>query len=142
MTGLVVVSSMMRDPAAFVGVGDDAMTRLAFANLPGGQYVLTLALSVFAFTTILGWSFYGEKVCGVPVRRAGDHGVPGGLSGGAVFGHGDEPGPGVWNFSDLMNGLMAFPNLVSVLLLSGVIVKETRHYLWEGRLDEASGETV
>lgn len=42
----------------------------------------------------------------------------------------------IWTFSDLMNGLMAFPNLVSVLLLSGVIVKETRHYLWEKRLDE------
>ena len=42
----------------------------------------------------------------------------------------------VWSFADLMNGLMAFPNLISVLLLSGVIVAETRHYLWENRLDE------
>ena len=42
----------------------------------------------------------------------------------------------VWSFADLMNGLMAFPNLLSVLLLSGVIVAETRHYLWENRLDE------
>ena len=44
----------------------------------------------------------------------------------------------IWTFSDLMNGLMAFPNLISILLLSGVIVKETRHYLWEDRLDEAA----
>ena len=42
----------------------------------------------------------------------------------------------IWTFSDLMNGLMAFPNLVSILLLSGVIVKETKHYLWDKRLDE------
>ena len=47
----------------------------------------------------------------------------------------------VWNFADLMNGLMAFPNLLAVLLLSGVIVKETRHFLWEDRLDEA-GDTL
>ena len=47
----------------------------------------------------------------------------------------------VWNFADLMNGLMAFPNLIAVLLLSGVIVQETRHFLWEDRLEEA-GDTL
>lgn len=141
MTGLVVVSSMIKDPAAFAGAGDDAMTRLAFSALPGGQYVLTLALSIFAFTTILGWSFYGEKCVeylfggrAVTIYRIVYLAV---LFAGTVTSL-----DLVWNFSDLMNGLMAFPNLISVLLLSGVIVKETRHYLWEGKLDEASEETV
>ena len=46
----------------------------------------------------------------------------------------------VWNLADIMNALMALPNLVAILLLSGVIVKETRHFLWEGRLDDYSSD--
>ena len=42
----------------------------------------------------------------------------------------------VWNIADIMNALMAIPNLVSLLLLSKVIASETQHYLWEGNLDE------
>ncbi len=135
MTGIVVVSSMVKQPALYQGASDDAMTRLAFANLPAGQIVLALALSVFAFTTILGWSYYGERCVeylfgpkGIPVYRLVFLVV---LFIGAVANL-----DLVWSFADLMNGLMAFPNLISVLLLSGVIVAETRHYLWENRLDE------
>jgi len=135
MTGIVVVSSMIKQPALYQGASDDAMTRLAFANLPAGQIVLALALSVFAFTTILGWSYYGERCVeylfgpkGIPVYRLVFLVV---LFIGAVANL-----DLVWSFADLMNGLMAFTNLISVLLLSGVIVAETRHYLWENRLDE------
>lgn len=135
MTGIVVVSSMVKQPALYQGASDDAMTRLAFSNLPAGQIVLALALTVFAFTTILGWSYYGERCVeylfgpkGIPVYRLVFLAV---LFVGAVVNL-----ELVWGFADLMNGLMAFPNLVSVLLLSGVIVAETRHYLWENRLDE------
>lgn len=135
MTGIVVVSSMVKQPELYQGASDDAMTRLAFANLPAGQLVLALALSVFAFTTILGWSYYGERCVeylfgpkGIPVYRLVFLVV---LFIGAVANL-----DLVWSFADLMNGLMAFPNLISVLLLSGVIVAETRHYLWENRLDE------
>lgn len=140
MTGIVVVSSMVKQPQLYEGASDDAMTRLAFANLPAGQIVLALALSVFAFTTILGWSYYGERCVeylfgpkGIPVYRLVFLVV---LFIGAVANL-----DLVWSFADLMNGLMAFPNLISVLLLSGVIVAETRHYLWEDRLDEQS-ETI
>lgn len=135
MTGIVVVSSMAKQPELYQGASDDAMTRLAFANLPAGQIVLALALSVFAFTTILGWSYYGERCVeylfgpkGIPVYRLVFLVV---LFIGAVANL-----DLVWSFADLMNGLMAFPNLISVLLLSGVIVAESRHYLWENRLDE------
>ena len=135
MTGIVVVSSMVKQPQLYQGASDDAMTRLAFANLPAGQIVLALALSVFAFTTILGWSYYGERCVeylfgpkGIPVYRLVFLVV---LFIGAVANL-----ELVWSFADLMNGLMAFQNLLSVLLLSGVIVAETRHYLWENRLDE------
>lgn len=140
MTGIVVVSSMVKQPELYQGVSDDAMTRLAFSNLPAGQIVLALALSVFAFTTILGWSYYGERCVeylfgpkGIPVYRLVFLVV---LFIGAVANLNL-----VWSFADLMNGLMAFPNLISVLLLSGVIVAETRYYLWEDRLDERA-ETI
>ena len=44
--------------------------------------------------------------------------------------------PVVWSFADITNALMAIPNLVSILLLSGIIVKETKEYLWDGNLDK------
>jgi len=46
----------------------------------------------------------------------------------------------VWNIADFMNALMAIPNLISLILLSGVIARETNKYLWEGRLDEVYQE--
>ncbi len=46
----------------------------------------------------------------------------------------------VWNLADIANALMAIPNLIAILLLSGVIVAETRKYLWNNRLDDDSGE--
>lgn len=136
VTGLVIVSSQLRLPELFTGAADDALTQISFSQLPYvGNYILAIALSIFAFTTILGWSYYGERCIGylfgrrsIMVYRIVFLIV---LYYGAIADLGI-----IWTFSDLMNGLMAFPNLVSVLLLSGVIVKETRHYLWENRLDE------
>ncbi|MDD3797057.1 MAG: alanine/glycine:cation symporter family protein [Lachnospiraceae bacterium] len=136
MTGLVIISSVLSDPAHFVGLENDQYVRVAFAQLPvAGKYILTIALAVFAFTTILGWSFYGETCLSylfgkksIIVYRIVFLAV---LFIGSVVSLGI-----IWNFSDLFNGLMAFPNLICLLLLSGVVVKETRHYLWEDRLDE------
>lgn len=137
ITGIVIVSSMLHIPGAFQGAIDDAYTRIAFSQLPyAGNYILTIALSIFAFTTILGWSFYGESCMAYLFGRK------------SVllyriifliilFIGGVTSLKLIWNFADLMNGLMAFPNLISVLLLSGVVVKETRHYLWNNHLDEA-----
>jgi AGCS family alanine or glycine:cation symporter len=48
----------------------------------------------------------------------------------------------VWNISDITNAFMAIPNLIAVLLLSGVIVRETKKYLWENRLDEEDNEQI
>lgn len=136
MTGIVIVSSVLHMPRSFEGVKDDAFTQIAFSQLPViGNYILTFALSIFAFTTILGWSYYGEKCMeylfgekSVLFYRVIFLIV---LYIGAITSLGI-----IWTFSDLMNGLMAFPNLVAVLMLSGVIVKETKHYLWENHLDE------
>ena len=137
VTGLVVVTSMVKHPASFLGVADDDLTRTAFSFLPGGQYILAIALAVFAFTTILGWSFYGEKC--VEYLFGTKSNLWYRLSFLAVLFVGTVTSLDlIWNFSDLMNGLMAFPNLVSVLALSGVIVAETKHYLWQGHLDETA----
>ena len=136
ITGIVIVSTQLRLPELYVNVKDDALTQIAFSQLPYvGSYVLAIALSIFAFTTILGWSYYGERCVTylfgakrVMIYRIVFLVV---LFYGAIADLGI-----IWTFSDLMNGLMAFPNLVSILLLSGVIVKETKHYLWDKHLDE------
>ena len=136
VTGIVIVSSMLHIPGAFVGAADDGLTQISFAQLSGvGSLILTIALSAFAFTTILGWSYYGECCTeylfgekSIKVYRIIFLVV---LFIGAI-----SSLDIIWTFSDLMNGLMAFPNLISLLLLSGVVVKETRYYLWEKHLNE------
>lgn len=136
MTGIVIVSSVLHVPGAFERIADDEFVQTAFAQLPGvGSYVLTIALAVFAFTTILGWSYYGERCMeylfgkkSVIIYRVAFLII---LFVGSVVSLGI-----IWEFSDLTNGLMAFPNLVALLLLSGTIVKTTKHFLWEDHLEE------
>ncbi|CDX05143.1 Amino-acid carrier protein AlsT [bioreactor metagenome] len=142
MTGLVVVSSVLRSPTAAEGLKGGDLTAMAFNQIPViGPIVLTFGLLTFVFSTILGWSYYGERAVEylfgkkgiLPYRLLWVLAV---LTGSLVtlqF---------VWDLSDAMNAMMAIPNLVALLLLSGVIVSETRKYLWEDRLDEASDEPI
>jgi AGCS family alanine or glycine:cation symporter len=96
--------------------------------------VLTVGLLTFVFSTILGWSYDGEKAAEylagpgviVPYRW---------LWVAAVMVGAVSTLPAVWAFADVANGLMAVPNLIALLALSGVIVAETRTYLWSGNLD-------
>jgi AGCS family alanine or glycine:cation symporter len=117
------------------GENGAALTQLAFERgLPGqwGDWIVTLGLSMFAFSTILGWSYYGEKaveyLLGVkailPYRM---------LFVAAIFVGAVRSLEFVWVLSDVMNGLMALPNLIGLLLLSGVIAAETRGYLARNR---------
>jgi len=131
MTGLVLVNSGVWQK----GLQGAALTRAAFESLPVvGPVVLTLGLLTFVFSTILGWCYYGEKAAEylfgagaiVPYRCVWVVMV---LVGSVAT------LPLVWSFADITNALMALPNLVSLLLLSGVIVAETRTYLWNGQLD-------
>lgn len=140
MTGIVVVSSVMHHPSIYEGAADDALTQIAFNQIPVvGSYILAVSLTIFAFTTILGWSYYGERCMeyvfglkSVKVYRVVFLVV---LFIGAVTSL-----DVIWEFADLMNGLMAFPNLIAVLMLSGVVVNETRKYLWNDRLDDTEEE--
>ena len=127
MTGLVVVN--MGDWRQ--GLQGAALTTAAFAEIRGiGPTVLTVGLLTFVFSTILGWSYYGERAAeylfGVRAIKPYRVAWVAAVMVGSVASL-----PAVWAFADIANGLMAVPNLVSLLLLSGVIVAETRKDLWE-----------
>jgi len=122
MTGLVLVNSGEWRQ----GLSGAVLTKTAFADVPiVGPLVLTVGLLTFVFSTILGWSYYGEKaieyLLGVrailPYR---------GLWVVAVMVGSVVSLPAVWAFADIANGLMAVPNLVSLLALTNVIVEQTR----------------
>jgi AGCS family alanine or glycine:cation symporter len=108
------------------------LTSNAFATaIPYGNYIVAIALTVFAFTTILGWSVYGEKCVqyffGVkaimPFRILWILVVPVGAIGSLEF---------IWLLADTMNALMALPNLIALVLLSPVVIKLTREYFVSG----------
>ncbi len=107
------------------------MTGAAFSEgLPGnlGYHIVTLSLALFAFSTLLGWCYYGErnfeKLLGykavMPYRI---------LFSLIIFVGATTELTLVWTFSDVMNGLMALPNLIGLVVLSGLIVRETKAYL-------------
>ena len=136
LTGLVLVSSVLAHPDIDATQGA-TLTKAAFDKIPYvGTFVLTFGIITFAFSTILGWSYYGEKSIEylgglriIPFYR-----MAWVL---AVCAGGIMDMTLIWNISDCMNALMAIPNLVCLLLLTPVIVQETKYYLWDGRLDEA-----
>ncbi|GGC53897.1 sodium:alanine symporter family protein [Hoyosella rhizosphaerae] len=107
------------------------MTANAFSTgLPGewGHYIVAISIAFFAFSTILGWSYYGERCVERLVGRGGV--VPyRAVFTGVVFIGAVSQLTIVWTISDILNGLMAIPNLIGLLLLSGLIVRETKHYL-------------
>ena len=126
MTGLVLVNSGEWTK----GLNGAALTKAAFMDLPViGSIVLTVGLLTFVFSTILGWSYYGEKAA----EYLWGHGaiqVYRWLWVGAVMVGSVASLPIVWSFADIANALMAIPNLISLIVLNGVIVRETREFLW------------
>jgi len=125
LTGITIVSSMLR-PGFSADYTYDTLTFRVFDGfLPFGSEILTVCLILFAFSTIVGWSYYGET----SVRFLfGKHGVlPYRLVYlAAVFAGAAVNMSAVWAFSDFSNACMAVPNVISLLLLSGVIAGETR----------------
>ena len=127
MTGLVVVNS-----GEWVkGLNGASLTKAAFADLPYvGPMVLTVGLLTFVFSTILGWSYYGEKACEYLLGKRSI--FPYRVLWVAFVMVGSVMSlPCVWCFADIANGLMAVPNLISLIALNSVIVSETRKYLWD-----------
>lgn len=133
-TGLVIITTgvwNMTDPETGEQISPALMTGEAFSNgLPGdwGHYIVTIGLVMFAGSTILGWSYYGERnIERLLGRRAV---MPFRVLFSLVVFIGCTVQLGVvWAFSDVMNGLMAIPNLIGLLILSGLIARETKKYL-------------
>lgn len=125
MTGLVVVSA--GDWA--LGLQGAALTKSAFSHIPYlGPLILTVGLLTFVFSTILGWSYYGEKaieyLLGTRAIKPYRYFWVLAVMVGSV-----TTLPMVWSFADIANGLMAIPNLISLIVLSGVAAKLTREHL-------------
>ena len=134
LTGMVIVSSVIAYPDITYENGA-TLTKAAFSKIPYlGTPLLTFGLLTFAFSTILGWCYYGERAVEYLKGRRWVIGyrvvyiI-------AVFLGSVMNLTIVWNLADCMNALMAIPNLISLLCLSGILVHETRKYLWRGRLD-------
>ena len=145
ITGVVLVSTMMAHPDIVTSgtlVEGVDLTTAAFSAIPVvGMPVLVVGMVTFAYSTILGWSYYGSRcvsyllgknavrpyqVLYVLMAFLGAVGV----------------GNVAWTISDIGNALMALPNIIVVLLLSGLIARETKHYVWDGNLDEHSNDEI
>ena len=135
MTGLVVVTSAIANPNINYSNGA-SLVNAAFSQIPYfGKIVLTFGLVTFAFSTILGWEYYGEKgaeyLLGpkviIPYRI---------LYTLVVFLGCTVPLGLVWDVADALNALMVLPNIIAVLLLSAVIAKDTKFWVYENRIDE------
>jgi alanine or glycine:cation symporter, AGCS family len=131
MTGLVLVNSGLWTE----GLNGAALTKSAFGQFHVlGPLVLAVALLTFVFSTILGWSYYGEKAAEylfgsriiAPYRW---------LWVVAVLIGSVASLKAVWTFADIANGLMAIPNLISLIFLTSVLIAETRQYLWDPSRD-------
>ncbi len=140
LTGMVLVSSIL----AYLDISyadGAALTKVAFSKIPYvGAPLLTVGSLTFAFSTILGWSYYGESAVnyieGHRINRFYRILFVVALFFGSIINLNI-----IWNIADCMNALMAIPNLVALLLLSGVAARETKKYLWGNRLDEEMNET-
>ena len=142
LSGLVLVSTMLANGDIVSGISAETITKgaeltsAAFGQIPViGTPILVLGMILFAYSTILGWSYYGNRcitylfgkraivpyqVLYVVIAFLGAIGV----------------GDVVWTISDITNALMAVPNIIMVLLLSGLIARETSHYVYQRNLDE------
>ncbi len=149
LTGLALVTSILGNPdiaATFVEGGfvgsSAALVTTVFAQIPVvGSVVLCIGLVLFTYSTMLGWSYYGNRcitylfgknairpyqIIFIFICFLGAIGVSG-------F---------VWDISDMTNALMAVPNLIAVLGLSTLIARETKHYIYDNNLDEVDNTPI
>ena len=139
LTGLVITSSIIAYPDIDYHNGA-ALTKVAFSKIPYiGAPLLTFGLSTFAFSTTLGWSYYGER-CVEYLKGKRWMLFYRMIYIVSIFVGSVVNLALVWNLADCMNALMAIPNLLSLICLSGIIVNETRKYLWRGQLDREMDE--
>jgi AGCS family alanine or glycine:cation symporter len=142
MTGLVVVSSVIGYSDIEATTNGGALVHEAFSKIPVlGTIILTFGLFTFAFSTILGWSYYGEQGAEYLL------GVKSNYPYRVIYVIFTFLGTAVsldivWNIADSLNALMALPNVIAVLLLSGVIAKETKKYLDGNHIDDPDTDPI
>ena len=142
LTGIVLVSSIMKNPEGMTGLTGGDLSSAAFGNIPViGPIVLTVGLICFAWSTILGWSYYSER-CWVylvgqksimPFRIAWTI---------MVFVGSVVSLDLIWSIADILNMFMAFPNLIALIGLSGVIASETKKYLFNNNMEAWSDDEI
>lgn len=142
LTGVTLTTVVMAHGDMIANNGE-MLTYAAFNTIGSiGAIMLTCSLAAFVVSTVLGWSYFGERALEylggqkliTPYRV---------LWVIAVFVGCIIPKSSiVWNFADIANGLMAIPNLICMIGLSGVLVSQTRYYLWENRLDEEDSSPI
>lgn len=134
MTGLVIIMFNWDS-----GLTSSSLTTEAFRlGFEGGQYIVTIGLILFAYSTILGWCYYGEKSIEYLLGEGAVKPYRIVYIAAILFGSVQKVGL-VWTLADIFNGLMALPNLIGLIFLSPVIVRETREYfaMKEGVAPEA-----
>jgi len=145
--GLMFVTSVMKRTGDFINADDAIISgalfaRTAFQDLGTiGPYIVTIAIVLFAWTTVLGWGYYGErcieylfgKKALMPFRI---------VYGAMTFVGAVIALDLVWDIADMFNAFMAIPNLITLIALSGVIVKVTKDYLWDKNLDAVDPEPI
>lgn len=118
------------------GIDGGSLTKLAFSKIPAiGEPLLMFGLFTFAFSTILGWSLYAQRAVEYLFGPKGVKAYTWVFLLAVLLGSSISLNT-VWTMADIFNALMAIPNLMALILLSNVIVKETDKYLWSGHLDE------
>lgn len=126
LSGLVIVANMLKNPASLAGINEAGLTDAAFMSFPVvGNVFLSCCLIAFAVTTLIGWSYMGERATeylsgpkGIPVYKVGYIVM---IYIGAVI-----PLNVVWEFTDLLNALMVVPNVAALLLLNREIRAEIK----------------
>jgi len=124
MTALVIITS----GTWTTGKNGAELTSMAFgSSIPGGEYIVTISLAIFAFTTILGWSYYGERCWEFLFHEKSliIYRIAWVI---AALSFANFKIELVWNLSDTLNGLMAIPNLIGLILLAPMVFKVTRKY--------------
>ncbi|MDR1257183.1 MAG: sodium:alanine symporter family protein [Spirochaetaceae bacterium] len=142
MTGLVVVSSVIRNGEMDALNDGGKLTHAAFGQIPVlGVIVLTFGLFTFALSTILGWSYYGER--GAEYLFGPKSNIPYRVIYVLFTFLGTTLTIGVvWDLADALNALMTIPNLIAILLLSPEIARLTKYYVYENRIDEIDNTPI
>ena len=145
LTGIVAVSSMLAIGFDWTDTSNGMVMQKAFEQIPSvGSHLLTIITFTFAFSTVLGWTYCGEKSIEFMYGKNSKKAVRNFriMWVAATFVGAIMPLHLVWNLGTTAAAFMIIPNIIPLFILSKQLVRDTRYYLWEERLDEVSKEDI